>query len=179
MKLLFESQNFYYREFNFSDTKFIYELESEPEIHKYLTSEPLKNIEEAEFIIKYFINHYNQYGLGRWAIIRKSDNCFIGWAGLKFEKETVKEKSNFYDFSGRISKKFWQKGYSREIAISCINFGFSKLNLTEIIAMSRIDNILSNNLLQKIGFEYLYNFEFQNQYYNWYQITKKTLKWET
>lgn len=176
MKIIFESKNFIFREFEIEDVDLIYELDSEPEIHKYLTSIPMKNKTEAELVITYFRNHYKQFNLGRWAIIRKSDNNFIGWAGIKFEKEIVMNRSNFYDFSGRIMKKFWQKGYSREVAKSCLNFGFEKLQLNEIIAMSRVDNYLSNNLLQKVGFECLDNFEFQNQKYNWYQITIKKYK---
>ena len=173
MKIIFESENFIFREFEIEDVNLIYELDREPEIHKYLTSSEMKTKIEAELVITYFRNHYKLFNLGRWAIIRKNDNDFIGWAGIKFETETVMNRNNFYDFSGRIMKKFWKKGYSREVALSCINFGFEKLELNEIIAMSSVDNYLSNNLLHKVGFECLNVFEFQNKKYNWYQITKK------
>ncbi len=170
MKIITESKNFYYREIELTDIDDMFLLESDPDIHKYLTSLPVNNKIEVENIINYYRNQYKKYGVGRWAIIRKADNKFIGWAGLKFETESILNQSNFYDFSGRILKNYWHKGYSREVATTCIKYGFKELGISRIIAMSRIDNSLSNNLLTKIGFELKSIFEFQNKNYNWYQL---------
>ena len=176
MKVITESNNFYYREIEYSDIDDMFLLESDPDTHKYLVSKPVLNKSEVENIISYYRSQYKLYGFCRWAIISKTDNRFIGWAGLKFETESLLNQSNFFDFSGRISKNYWRKGYSREVTETCIKYGFKELDLIKIIAMSRIDNSLSNNLLRKSGFELKSNFQFLQETYNWHEIINNLKK---
>ncbi|MQS76304.1 GNAT family N-acetyltransferase [Lactobacillus halodurans] len=55
-----------------------------------------------------------------------------------------------------IDKKFRHKGYAKEAVQLLIDYGFNELKLTEIWAGSREDNPISQKLLEKLKFEYIY-----------------------
>ena len=51
-----------------------------------------------------------------------------------------------------LARKFWGKGLATEAAEACLNYGFGKLGFREIIALTDLENIASQRVLNKIGF---------------------------
>ncbi|MFI1771442.1 GNAT family N-acetyltransferase [Thalassobellus citreus] len=101
-------------------------------------------------------DHYKKFGLGRWAVINKENNEFLGWCGLKFSEEL-----NEYDIGFRFFKKHWNKGYATESAKSCVEYGLNKLKLHEIVGRAMTENKASIRVLEKIGLEYNRDFDFE------------------
>ncbi len=159
------------REINESDIQGIFELDSDPKVHAYLGNNPIKSLAEAKNIVAYIKNQYVENGIGRWAIIDKASNEFVGWSGLKYEKE-IRKNFNYYDLGYRIKRKFWNKGIATETAIEALKYGFTTMNLTEIYAAANIDNIGSNKILTKIGFDFVETFEYDGKMHNWYQFNQ-------
>jgi hypothetical protein len=58
---------------------------------------------------------YIQNAIGRYAVILKETNEFIGWAGLKFITEPENDHLNFYEMGIDYEKSFG-KGYGYEAA---------------------------------------------------------------
>lgn len=73
MTVHLETNRFILRDIEFNDANDIFELDSDPEVHKFLGKKPIKTIDEAEAIIDYIRKQYYDYGIGRWAIINKTD----------------------------------------------------------------------------------------------------------
>lgn len=170
MKIYIETNRLILREIEVYDLQGIFELDSDPEVHVYLGNKPIKNIQEAKSVISYIRNQYEEDGIGRWAVIDKMTNEFIGWAGLKYEKK-VRKEMHYYDLGYRLKKKFWGQGIATETALESLNYGFRKMGLKEIFAGAHIENLASNKVLQKVGLKYLETFEYDKAPHHWYKIT--------
>lgn len=148
MRYILETDRLILRELNPNDAKSFYTLNSNPNVIKYTGNAAFKNEEEAkDFLVNY--QDYKLNGYGRWAIILKSTDTFIGWCGLKFD-----EVENETDIGFRFFEEEWNKGYAIESAMACLQYGFEKLKLKRIIGRAVKENIGSIKVLEKIGLEY-------------------------
>lgn len=156
------------------DVDGMFELDSDPEVHKYLGNKPFTAKSQSENNIKEIIKQYENYGIGRWAMINKQTNEFMGWSGLKFNTITLNAYTNFYDVGYRIIKRFWGKGYATESSIAALDYGFNTLNLDTIYGITEKDNQASHQILLKIGLKYIEDFydEKANLNLRWYNISK-------
>lgn len=166
MKQILETNRLLLRELNPNDAENFYRLNLNPNVIKYTGNSSFKNTQEA----RDFLENYQDYklnGYGRWAVINKETNQFIGWCGLKFE-----EMENETDIGFRFLEEEWNKGYATESAIACLNYGFEKLNLKRIIGRAMKENIASIKVLEKIGLEYEKDIDFDGKEAVIYKIEK-------
>jgi len=112
-------------------------------------------------------NHYEKYGFGRWAVIRKQDDVYIGWCGLKYSPQLDE-----VDLGFRFFKKHWNKGYATEAAKACIDYGFNHLGLKKIVGRAMNENQSSIRVLEKIGMIYEKEFDFDGEVGSCYLISK-------
>ncbi len=87
MHIIFETPRLILRRFTEADAPLVLQLNSNPEVLKYLHEPQLKDEEHAREIIRTIILPQYENNLGRWAIHTKSNNEFIGWCGLKSRHE--------------------------------------------------------------------------------------------
>lgn len=154
MKPILETPRLYLREFSLQDATHFYELNLNPNVIRYTGNTPFKDVNEAhEFLLNY--KDYATNGYGRWAVIDKQTDEFLGWCGLKFDAA-----QNETDIGFRFFEEHWNKGYATESAKTCIDYGFQMLNLKEIIGRVMKENIASIKVLEKIGLVYEEEFEF-------------------
>jgi len=176
MQVFAETERLILRAIVPSDVDAMFELDSDPAVHKYLGGRPVKTKQQIEKIIEFVRKQYQENGIGRWAVIDKSSDQFIGWTGLKLVKETINNQSNYYDLGYRLIRKYWGKGLATESAIASLNFGFNEMNLKEIIAIAQIENKASNRVIQKLGFEFENSFEYDNASHNWHSLKRENWK---
>jgi len=150
----------------------LFQLDSDPEVHRYLGNKPVENKGQIIAMINFIRQQYVDYGIGRWAIVDKESNNFIGWTGLKLVREFTNSHINYYDLGYRLIQKYWGKGFATEAAKASIDYGFEKLNLNEIYAMADCENIKSNNVLTKNGLKFIVTFDLDGIRHNWYKIDK-------
>jgi ribosomal-protein-alanine N-acetyltransferase len=167
-----ETHRYYLRKIENIDVQGIFELDSNPAVRRYLGIAPITTMDEAQSIIDYIKDQYDKYNIGRWAVIDKVSNEFVGWSGLKYETE-VRDDMDYYDLGYRLLENHWGKGIATETSIAALKYGFEALKLTEIYAGARIDNIASNKVLQKVGLSQMEVFDYDGKLHNWYRITKK------
>jgi len=74
------------REMTPEDAGNLYYLNLDPEVIRYTGDPPFDSILDAEIFLNRY-DHYQKYGFGRWAVIRKLDNAFLGWCGLKYSPD--------------------------------------------------------------------------------------------
>ena len=155
----------------------MFELDSNPEVHKYLGNNTIQNIEQAKEVIKIIRQQYLDNEIGRWAAIEKSSGEFIGWSGLKFITEPKNNHVNFYDVGYRLIPKYWGKGYATESAKAWLDYGFTKMNLKEIIGTCHEENKASRRALEKCGLKFVEKFLYKNELpCDWLKITKEEWK---
>jgi len=155
MKKIIETERLYLRELNVNDAKSFYQLNLYKEVMKYTEEGAFKNIEESRKFLENY-DQYKKYGIGRWAVINKENEEFLGWCGLKFT-----EKLNEYDIGFRFFRKHWNNGYATESAKACVELGLNKFKFPEIIGRAMKDNLASIRVLEKIGLVYDRDFDFE------------------
>ncbi len=150
MDIVFETPRLLLRRFTAEDAPLILQLNSDPNIVKYVHERVLHTEEEARTIIVNIILPQYKKNLGRWAMYTKADNEFIGWCGLKHLPE-----KNEIDLGYRLNKKSWGKGYATEAATHTLEYGFNNLQIPLITGKAHAENIASLKILEKIGMEFL------------------------
>ena len=159
MNAIIETHRLFLRQFIYGDASELFSLNNDPDVVKYTGDKPFKDLTEAE----HFLSNYKynpipsspEIPVGRWAMIRKTDNQFIGWCGLKHL-----ESLNETDLGFRLHKKYWGLGYATEAGIACLNFGFRNLKITEIVGRAMKENTASIRVLEKCGMKYSGEFIF-------------------
>ena len=172
MEIKVETKRYFMREIEDADLKGMFQLDGDPEVHRYLGNHSIKSLEEAQGVIDYIRNQYATDGIGRWAVIEKSSGEFVGWSGLKYER-VVRDDMDYYDIGYRFRRKFWGQGVATETALAAMQYGFQKMNLEEIYGGAHIDNLASNKVLQKIGLQFLETFEFDGDPHHWYGVKRQ------
>lgn len=172
MEIFAETERLILRELLPTDINGMYELDSDPEVHKYLGNKPVTNKDQIVDVISLIRQQYLDHGIGRWAIIDKKNNEFIGWTGLKFVTEKTNNHKNYYDLGYRLIKKYWGRGIATESALASLEYAFDKLDLKEIYAIANFENIGSNHILKKVGLKFIETFDLNGIKHNWYKIEK-------
>jgi len=176
LKNYIETERLILRELLPTDDVAMFELDSNTEVHKYLGNNPIHTIEQAQEVIRMVRQQYVENGIGRWAAIEKQSGEFIGWSGLKFIREYENNHINFHDVGYRLLPKYWGKGYATESAKAAIEYGFTQLNLNEIIGTANVENIRSRKALEKCGLKFVEKFMWRNIPCDWLKLTRE--EWE-
>ncbi|PKH68255.1 GNAT family N-acetyltransferase [Flavobacterium sp. ALD4] len=172
MKIMIETERLILRAIVTSDAERMFLLDSNPNVHRYLGNNPVESIEQSMNYIESLQIQYIQNAIGRYAIILKETNEFIGWAGLKFIKEPENNHLNFYEIGYRLREEFWGKGYGYEAAKAWLHYGFIKMNLAIIYASAHIENVGSRRILEKIGLRLVSEYNHDSIPCVWYELDK-------
>lgn len=172
MQIFTETPRLILRELVYEDAEAMFEMDADPEVHRYLGNHPVKEISEIYRVIDFVRKQYEENGIGRWAVIDKHNGLFVGWAGLKFIKDEINDHNLFYDLGYRFAKKHWGKGYGTEAAGASLQYGFATLGLSEVFAIADTQNSASIKILEKLGFECKSVFFYDNADHFWFEIKK-------
>jgi RimJ/RimL family protein N-acetyltransferase len=173
MKTLIETERLLLREIGPGDKSDLFALHSLPEVQKYTGEAVVVSIGEIEKAIQERIDHYRQFGFGRWAVILKDGMQFAGWAGLLHLPEFGE-----IDLGYRFLPQYWGSGIATEASRAILRYGFETFNLNRIIAIAMKENIGSIRVMEKVGMEF-YQFapyETGGEDLIWYQCDQKLLK---
>ena len=84
-----------------------------------------------------------------FAIVRQSDQQFLGAIGLDLEWEHERACLGYY-----LGTPFWGQGYCTEAAKQVLHYGFTELKLNRIYARYFKHNPASGRVMQKIGMQH-------------------------
>ncbi|PRZ23333.1 GNAT family N-acetyltransferase [Flavobacterium granuli] len=170
MDLVLETERLILREMLPSDAPDLFEMDCNPNVHKYLWNKPLTSIDEVYQYIEMVRNQYLTNNIGRFVVVLKESNTLIGWAGLKYNTEEVNNKNHFYDIGYRLNEKFWGKGYATEASFAWLDYGFKTMKIETMMAAAHTDNKASNIILQKIGLQLTEQYLEDAISWNWYEL---------
>lgn len=166
MKKILETERTFLREMTPDDAQNAFELNSDPLVIQYTGDEAFESVEDARiFLTKY--DHYEKYGFGRWAVISKETNEYLGWCGLKYSAD-----EDEFDIGFRFHQCFWNKGFASETARACIELGFEKFNMETIVGRAMKENLASIRVLEKCGLTFLSDYQFDDEEGVIYSIKK-------
>ena len=175
MNIHFETDTVLVRDFISTDAQGIFDLDTDPDVMKFLGGVTLNELSEAQSLVDDIIWQYQEFGMGRLAIIHKATDEFVGWTGIKRERKL--RDFVYYDMGYRLRKKFWGQGIATDTARLSLNYGFNELNLKEINAAADMLHFASQKVLLKSGMQPDGTFYYLGEEHNWYSIDKK--RWES
>lgn len=176
MRIFTETNRLVLREILSTDVDGLFELDNDPEVHRYLGNKPVQTKEQAAEVIAFIRQQYVENGIGRWAVIDKQTNNFLGWAGLKLITEQTNNHVNYLDLGYRLIKKYWGNGIATEAARASLAYAFNELKASAVYAITDSHNAASHQVLLKAGLHFIEMFEYHGFTHNWYKIDREALK---
>ncbi|PIF71783.1 GNAT family N-acetyltransferase [Flavobacterium sp. 2] len=170
MKKPIETERLLLREVIISDVDGMFELDSNPNVHIYIGNKPVTTIEQSAAYIENLQQQYKDFGTGRWAVILKETNEFLGWSGIKFITDEINNHKNFYEIGYRFIEKHWGKGYATEAGKAFIDYAFNDLKADAVYAYADAGNENSRKTLEKLGLRYVNSFEHEEELEVWYEL---------
>ncbi|SFP67957.1 GNAT family N-acetyltransferase [Parafilimonas terrae] len=106
---------------------------------------------ESDKFLEENIQFYKQNPrLGRWCVMEKATNCFVGSFALvylPFEDEKYKIQIGY-----ALVPDAWGKGYATELTMAGINYYFANQASKTLHAITTLENDASKKVLLKCGF---------------------------
>lgn len=117
-----------------------------------------QTLEQVETAVTRMISRYGENSLEKIvrftvAVVEKSANSVIGWAGLAPLELDDSQIEIYYGFQ----RGAWGKGYATEAAAAMLDFAFRNTQLDRICGITLKDNRASARVLEKIGLVYRCN----------------------
>jgi RimJ/RimL family protein N-acetyltransferase len=140
------------RECTADDADLLVELDSDPEVMRYLTegrgSEP-ESIERKT--LPRLIDEYRRHpGFGVWAAHTR-DGEFIGWFMLRRHDDSPPGE---VELGYRLRRAAWGRGYATEGSRALLHKGFEELGVTTVVAETMAVNTGSRRVMEKAGLSY-------------------------
>lgn len=130
----------------------LYQLQSDPEVMRYIGTGTRSNNEVQEQLEK-LIQHDEKHGFSAGNVYEKTTGEFVGRAGLIYL--AMDDTQDDIEVAYALHKKFWNKGYATELAKALVNWGFQHLPNKHLVAVIRPENEQSRRVLEKIGMRYV------------------------
>ena len=98
--------------------------------------------------LKRQLDRYEAFGIGLWAVIRKSDGVMIGQCGLTWQPWKNRQ---VLEIGYLFNRKYWHLGYAAEAAAACRDLALDRLQAEEVCCIIRDSNEPSQKTALRIG----------------------------
>jgi len=125
------------------DTAPFVEMSSDPVVMEYL-------LPAGEAWAAWARAHWEEHGYGQWIVEIPGEASFIGVVGLA----VVSYEAHFtpaVEVAWRLARAYWGRGYATEAARVSLDYGFEKLGLREIVALTVPANQRSRRVMERLG----------------------------
>ena len=144
-----ETEHLLLRHFKMEDAGDMYRnWASDPEVTKYLTWWPHRNVEETKQIISLWLDELKDHETYHYAIVIKKTGEVIGATGI------VNRNGNEAEIGYCLAKRYWNGGIMTEATKALID-RLLKSGFKKITARAHVDNEGSNRVLEKCGLKYI------------------------
>jgi len=145
-----KSERLILSEFTKNDASFFYQLVNEPAWKQYIGDKNVHTILDAEkYLENNIIPSYKKFGFGFYVVTLKEDNTSIGMCGL-----IKRDWMDYVEIGFAFLAQYRGKGYAIESSIATKKYAKEKLAISQIAAITDIDNEKSGNLLNRLGLEF-------------------------
>jgi [ribosomal protein S5]-alanine N-acetyltransferase len=164
------------REFIRSDLQALAPILADPLVMKFSTM-GIYSTPQTEKAIDNFIDSYQRFGFGLWAVILKESDLLIGYCGLAIDRIDNRDEP---EIAYRLDSKFWGKGFATEAALASIQYGFvggafplgNRIELPYILGAAQRQNVASIRVLEKLGMTFDREIIFRGVPMDCYKIVK-------
>jgi [ribosomal protein S5]-alanine N-acetyltransferase len=164
------------RRFRLDDATLLFDLDSDPEVMRFLTkgtSTPMAQIENE--ILPRLLGYYRQSpSRGCWAAHLRVGDQFIGWFHLRPDKIEPEEMELGY----RLRRTDWGLGFATEGSRALLKKAFSELEYDKVCARTLVGNQASRRVMQKCGLRFEHDFVYPTSIIpDWSEEDRRAVKY--
>ena len=138
------------RPFTEADAEPLYRILNEEGILRYFPRPDPPDMARVQRLIAGQLRHWEEHGLGWWAVELRATGELIGWNGLQHLPETDEVEVAYL-----LSKQHWGQGLATEGAQVALRFGVETLGLGSIVGIVHPENVASQRVLAKAGLTFI------------------------
>ncbi|WP_203337018.1 GNAT family N-acetyltransferase [Nocardioides limicola] len=157
MEIFCSTRRLVLRRFTAGDADLLVELDSDPEVMRFLThGRPTARAEIEKIILPRFLEYYTLFdGYGHWAALEKETGDFIGWVSMRPRDG---DPSDEPELGYRLRRDAWGQGYATEAAQVLVDKAFAESGARRVFAETMAVNAASRRVLEKVGLRYARTF---------------------
>jgi RimJ/RimL family protein N-acetyltransferase len=148
--IILETPRLALRQLTEDDVDNLFDLNSDPEVMRYITGgRPTPREEIRDQIIPFYLAVYDRLDrLGLWAAESAATGEFLGW--FHFRAGPGTDITNV-ELGYRLRRSAWNQGYATEGSRALISMGFTDLSVERVWAHTMTVNAGSRHVLEKCG----------------------------
>jgi RimJ/RimL family protein N-acetyltransferase len=135
------------RQWRDSDFELYFEMNSDPEVMRHFPA--ILTRQEASDSLNRLKGGIEERGWGVWAV--DVEGIFAGMTGLLSPRFTA-PFTPCIEILWRFRRQFWGRGLAYAAALQALEYGFSTLQLAEIVAFTAASNLRSIRLMERLEF---------------------------
>ncbi|RYZ57308.1 MAG: N-acetyltransferase [Proteobacteria bacterium] len=156
---ILETARVFLREITLEDEDLLLDLDSDPEVMRYISQGMPSNRSEVtasiERIRSLYVKHQGRFGC--WAAINKTNDEFIGWFLFR-PSHSDPDNTKRIELGYRLKKTCWSKGYATEVSQAILLKAMENPGIEEVFAVAVKDNVGSQNVMKKCGMQLVREF---------------------
>jgi RimJ/RimL family protein N-acetyltransferase len=149
MWIYLETRRLTLRRFTEADEDDLVELDSDPEVMRFLNGgRPTPREEVRDRILPALFRLYERSDdFGFWAAQDRSTGRFLGWFHFRLHEDEPGDVELGY----RLRRSAWGQGYATEASRALIDKGFTELGVDRVVAETMAVNAGSRRVMEKAG----------------------------
>jgi RimJ/RimL family protein N-acetyltransferase len=157
VEIFLETDRLVLRRFTAADVDNLHELESDPEVMRYLTGgRPTPYDAIRDDVLPRLLEAYDRSpSHGRWAAIERVGGAFLGWFALDPPDGRAPDEA---ELGYRLRRAAWGKGYATEGSRALVRKAFTDLDLRRVYAQTMAVNLASRRVMEKAGLRHVRTF---------------------
>lgn len=148
---IFRTPRLLVRRFTFEDGPAIVELDSDPEVMKYVGQPATLEIWKESLWPRTIAWYERGPAYGVWAVHTRDDDAFIGWFLYRPDPSTWADEP---ELGYRFVRRAWEKGYATEGGRALLERGFREIGDARVHARAERPNVASWRVMEKLGMCY-------------------------
>jgi RimJ/RimL family protein N-acetyltransferase len=163
--VILETPRLVLRRFTPGDAENLFELNSDPEVMRYLTGgQPTSREEIRDRMIPFYLALYERLGrLGYWAAESTVTGEFLGWFHFRPGYAAPDDLASI-ELGYRLRRAAWNRGYATEGSRALIGLGFTELGVQRVFALTMTVNAASRRVMEKCGLTLVRTFPYEDGY---------------
>lgn len=167
----FETERLRFRPFVYADAPALYAILSQEETTRFIHP----RIESLSLCQTLLVEAFMRQPLGIWALEDKNSQKLLGSIRL----EQIQLLTSQAEIGYFLDQEFWGQGLAKEALTSLVDLAFTQLPLKKLVIKTHKENLASQGLAQRVGFQFLREYKGSDRYshrmrgYRDYYYTRK------
>jgi len=151
-----------------SDADFLWELDQDELVMKYINGGKKSSKEDIQNIFIPRVQAFSNFafGWGLWRVEKLDDGESIGWILVRpFGFFTQHPETDNIELGWRFKQSSWGKGYATEAALT-VKEALYEIGVEKFSAIANPDNAASINIMKKLGMSFSHELEYKDKVFD-------------